>query len=294
VALRRWNPRNADESLNVAVRSHTVAGVMKKNTMTMIMMMKKRTTITISLLPVIWNLKKRTTKTTTMMKMKTKMTMTIMSNLIPGMTTMKMKITAANVAMKTTTMTAVTASHGIKVRVSSATVADNTKAVATTAVKAVPAPTRTGVPQAVAGALLQWTAIRSGVSPAKAAGLLIKAEAEMGMTKMAVVAQAADHLPQAGDPPIIVGRPRPLPPVVAVRRTTQQVVAGRVHLPGAAMQVLRGTATPDNNAMPADSSPAGAAVQVTAASPIRAAGPIPVAVIATAAAIAIAATANHS
>jgi hypothetical protein len=107
----------------------------------------------------------------------------------------------------------------------------------------------------------------------------------MVMMKVAAAAKPAPPLPQATVA-------RPLPPVVAVHRTALQVAAGRAHLPGTAIQVLRETATPDNNAMPADSSPAGAAVRVTAA------GPIPVIIIATAAAIAAAVatavTANHS
>ena len=258
------------------------------------MMMKKRTTITISLLPVIWNLKKTMTitMTTTMMKMKTKTT--IMSNLIPGMRMMKMRTTVVDAVMKTTTMTAVTASHGV--RVSSETVADNTKAGATTAAKAVPAPTRVraGVPHpAAAGVPLQWTATRAGAWPAKAAAHLIKAEAGMVMTKVAAAVQTADHLPRAANPPVTVARP--LPPVAAVHRTTLPVAAvGRVPLPGPAIQVLRGTATLGNNATPADNSPAGAAVRVMAAGPIPVAVIATIAVTATATATAIAAIANHS
>ena len=100
------------------------------------------------------------------------------------------------------------------------------------------------------------------------------------MTKVAAAAKRAGHLPRA-----VAALPLLLP-VLAVHRTVLQVAAGRVHLPAAA------TATPDNNAMPAGNSPAGAAVRAMAA------GPIPVTVIATAATIAAAAatvvTANHS
>jgi hypothetical protein len=222
--------------------------------------------------------------TTTTMKMKTKTT--IMSNLIPGMRTMKMKTMAADVAMRMKAiMTAVTASRGV--RVSNATAADNTKAGAKVAAKAGPAPARAredARPPAVAEASLQWTATRSGASPAKAAGLIMNIGVETGMMKEAVAARAADHPATAAL--------RAVPPAVAVLRAVPLVAAERVPLPGAAIQALQGMATRDNNAMPADNSPAGAAVRVTAA------GPIPVTVIATAATIAAAAatavTANHS
>lgn len=192
---------------------------------------------------------------------------------------------AADVAMKTkATMTAVTASRGV--RVSSATAADNMKTGANTAAKAVPAPARApiraDVPHPVmAGASPEWTATRSGVSPAKAAGHLTNTEAGTGMTKADVAARAADH-------PVTAALP--LLPVAAVHRTALPAAAGQVHLPATAIQVLRGVAIRDNNVMPADSSPAGAAVRVTAAGPI----PVTVIAIAAATAAAIAAIANHS
>ncbi len=239
--------------------------------MKMNMMTKKRKATTTSLLPVIRNMKKATTRTMTTIMKKMKTTTTIMSNLIPGMRTKKMTTTAADAAMKTTTMIAVTASHGVGV--SRAMGADNMKPGATTAAEAVPALARANADAPhPAGAPLQWTVTMSGASPAKAAGHPMKAGVGTAMTKAAAVARAAD-------PPITVALP--LPQVVGVHPTalTFPVAAGRVHLPGIIL-VLPGTVTRANNAAPADSSPAGAAVRVMAA------GPIPVATIA--------ATANHS
>jgi len=164
VALRRWNQRNAEGSLNVAARLPMAEEDIRKNMMTMILTKKRRTTITISLLPGTRNMKKTTTKmmTTIMMKMKTT---TIMSNLIPGMRTKKMKTMAAGVALITTTiMIAVIHSQGVRARVSSVTAADNMKTGAKIAVRAVAVPIRVlireDVPQATAGVLPVWTANR--------------------------------------------------------------------------------------------------------------------------------------
>jgi hypothetical protein len=207
----------------------------------------------------------------------------IMSNLIPGMKMKtRTKITVAVAAMKKTTITAAAPdSHGD--RASNATPADNTKAgakEANTAAKAVPARAR-GIRTradarhpAAAGATLLMIAIRQHATPAK----------------VAVADQTADH------PRTTVAHP--LLPVVAVHRiATPVAAAGLVHLPGTANQVLRGTVTRANNAMPADSSPAGVAVQAMAAGPIPVAAigaamaVITAAVIAAAAAIATAAAA---
>ncbi len=81
---------------------------------------------------------------------------------------------------------------------------------------------------------------------------------------------------------------------MAVHRIAAPVAAaGRVRLPGTAHQVLRGTATVANNAIPADSSPAGAAVRGMAAGliPVAATGAAMAAVTATAAAVTVTATA---
>jgi hypothetical protein len=183
----------------VVVRLPTAEEGTKKSMKKMIMMTKKTTTITMSLLPDIRNMMKmkRNMMTMIMRMMKTM----IMSNLIPGMKMKtRTKITVAVAAMKKTTITAAAPdSHGD--RASNATLADNTKAgakEANTAAKAVPARargTRTRADArhpAAAGATLLMIAIRQHATPAK----------------VAVADQTADH------PRTTVALP--LLPVVAV------------------------------------------------------------------------------
>lgn len=118
--------------------------------------------------------------------------------------------------------------------------------------------------------------------------LITKIEAEMVMTKVAADVQNADHRPQAAVALpllLIVAGPLTVIPVVAV---------GLVHLPGTANQVLPGTTTRANNAIPADSLPAGVAVRAMAAGLIQVAAIATAVAAATAtAAAAIVATANY-
>jgi len=141
VALRRWNQRNAEGSLNVAARLPMAEEDMKKNMMTMIMTKKKRTTITISLLPGIRNMKTTTTKMMTTMMRRMKMKTTIMSNPTPVTKMTKMRIMVAGVGMIMTMMMTAGIPSQV-VTVSSVIAADNTKTGAKIAARAVAVPTR--------------------------------------------------------------------------------------------------------------------------------------------------------
>ena len=289
-------------------------------------MMRTKTTITISLLPATRNTRKKMTTTTTKTTM-TKMRMRIIASLIPAMTKRKTK-TRKNMAATTAGRTIGTMTRGtIRATVTAdrdrdrdragapakagAVVAGNTAEVAENMAVAAENPIAAAVHPAVAAenqiaaaalpvaaeASPPWIATRSDASPVKEAALTTSNAAATDTTKVVAVEAGLPRARPAG-----AALRKALPAEVQARRGEArkahpaEAVLLPIAVPAAAVvDPPPGEAIPGNNATQAVSSPAAADAQVMAtAVPVAAARAAAAAIPAAAAAPAAAKRPNDA
>jgi len=273
-------------------------------------MMRTKTTITISLLPATRNTRKKMTTTTTKTTM-TKMRMRIIASLIPAMTKRKTK-TRKNMAATTAGRTIGTMTRGtIRATVTADRDRDRAGAPAKAGAVAAENPIADAVHPAVAAenqiaaaalpvgaeASPPWIATRSDASPAKGAALTTSNAAATDTTKVTAVEAGLPRARPAG-----AALRKALPAEVQARRGEArkahpaEAVLLPIAVPAAAVvDPPPGEAIPGNNATQAVSSPAAADAQVMAtAVPVAAARAAAAAIPAAAAAPAAAKRPNDA